>query len=153
MGVRNFIVKTVKDNTNVKGWASWGSVKANAKNITDFMGTFKKDSAAPSAQKETFSEVMKKYGLTERDVAIRSTRHFNVAMFCAFFGIAAFAWMFILFFKGMVLSGIVALAVSVLMFSYAFREHFFYYEMKHRRLDCTVKEWFSSLFGRTGKNI
>ena len=153
MGMRSFIKRTAKDNTNVKAWASWGLIKENAKTIGTFMDSLNPEDQAKEPAKETFEEAMKKYNLSENDVILRAKKHFRVALLCVIFGVAAFLWMFVLFFKGMFLSGIVALAVSLLMCSYAFREHFYYFQMKQRRLNCTFKEWFSNLFHFAGKNI
>ncbi len=152
MGIKNFVKNTVKDNVNVKGWASWGAIKDNAKSIGTFMDAFKADNQATAATKETFDEAVKRYGLSEKDIAARMKSYFMVAVICAILGAAAFLWMFYLFFlEGMFLSGLVALALSVLMFSYAFREHFRYYQMKQRRLDCTFQEWLSHLLDQKRK--
>jgi len=149
MGLRSYVKSTVKDNTNVKGWASWGTIKEVGQNIGTFLKVEKRD--AP--KKETFEEAIKRFGFSEADIVRRAQSHFKVALFCGCLGAVAIVLMIYLFMKTMLLSSLVALSVAILMFSYAFREHFYYFQMKQRRLDCTVSEWFSNLLGRERKNV
>lgn len=150
MGVGNFLKNTVKDNTNLKGWSSWVTVKDNAKTITGILKDVKAEATEPLV-KTTFEQTIKKFGLSESDLHARMNSYFRVSVVCALLGIAAFIWVFILFSKLMFLSGLMALALSALMFAYAFREHFYYFQMKKRRLDCTIAEWFAS-FSPSKKN-
>lgn len=150
MGLRSFIKNTAKTNTNVKGWASWGEIKQNAQVVGTFMDTFKKRNQ--TAQPETFEEAVKRLSLSEQDINARMKSYFRVAALCAILGFAALGWTFyLLLFRAMFLSSLVGLGLAGLMFTYAFREHFYYFQMKNRRLNCTVKEWFSSLLHREVK--
>lgn len=146
MGVRDYIKNTVKINTNVKGWSGWDVVKNNAEVVKSFADDLAAPkNSAPPAQ-VTFEEAMKQYGLTEADVKKNMRNHFLTAWLCFGFGVAAFLWTFHLLWKGMFLSGLVSLSLSALMAAYGFREHFFYFQMKQRKLNCTASEWISSFF-------
>ena len=46
-----------------------------------------------------------------------------------------------LLFSGFLLSCLLAIAVSILSLSQAFRYHFWYFQIKHRKLGCTFEEW------------
>ena len=37
MGIKSYFKNTVKNNVNVKGWASWDVVKNNAKMVAGFI--------------------------------------------------------------------------------------------------------------------
>src|SRR3989338_448665 len=138
MGIRSYIKNTAKNNVNVKGWTSWGAIKESANVVNSLVKDMKApDKGAPSV-KQTFEAVMKQYGLSEKDISLRMKQSFMVAAACAILGLCAFGWIFVLLFKGMFLSSLVALSLSALMFAYAFREHFNYFQMKQRRLNCTL---------------
>ena len=144
MGVRSFVKNTVKANTNVKGWSSWDAVKGNAKVVGRFIDDLKAPDAKVPPVAITFDEAMKKYGMTQADVSKSMRTHLQTAWVCLVFSIAAFVWMFYLFYIGMFLSGLVSLSLSTLMAAYGFREHFNYFQMKRRKLNCTINEWVSS---------
>lgn len=143
MGFRNYVKKTVKDNTNVKGWTGWDVVKGNAKIVSGFVEGFKAPSSATPPVQMDFNEAMKKYGWTEADVARRMRMSLVVAAVCVVLSLAAFGWVFHLLIKGFFLSALVSLALSILMLAYGFREHFLYFQLKQRRMNCTMNEWFS----------
>lgn len=146
MGIRDYIKNTVKANTNVKGWSGWDVVKNNAGVVASLAEDLKAPKNNTAPLQVTFEEAMKKYGLTEADVKKNMKYHFLTAWLCFGLSVAAFLWTFHLLWKGMFLSGLVSLSLSALMASYGFREHFFYFEMKQRKLNCTVSEWLSNFF-------
>lgn len=143
MGVRSYVKNTMKSNINVKAWTSWDTVKANTKTIGDITKDLKAPDVRAPRKAETFETVVNKLGLSEVDVHARMRSHFFVAVVCTLLGMVSFFWMIFLFTKGMYLSGLMAFSVSILMFAYAFSEHFKYFQMKQKKLNCTFKEWFS----------
>lgn len=143
MGIGNYFKNTVKDNVNVKGWSAWNTIKENGKTIDGIIKDVKVDLTKP-VQKTTFADVVKKAGLSENDIIARMKSYYRVALICALLGLGSLCWGFNLLFKSMFLSSLMAFSLSALMFAYAFREHFYYFQLKQRRLDCTVTEWFSS---------
>ena len=145
MGFRSYVKRTVKTNTNVKGWSGWDLIKDNAQVVKNFANDLK---APTLIVPQSFEEAMKQYGLSESDIKKQIRTHFITACVCVVLSLAAFLWMFHLLFKGMFLSGLVSFALSALMAAYGFREHFAYFQLKQRRLNCTVSEWASSFFGK-----
>lgn len=150
MGIRSFTKNTFKNNTNVKGWSSWGQIKENAKIVGMLFKDIKTTtSEAPPSKKSTFAETVQRLGLTDDALRARMKSHFQVAVACTALGLIAFGWTFyLLIAKGMLLSSLVALSLSALMFSYAFREHFNYFQIKQKRLDCSFSEWLSGFFAK-----
>jgi intracellular multiplication protein IcmV len=143
MGFRNYVKKTVKTNTNVKGWTGWDAVKGNAEIVKNFAQGLKTPVASAPPVQLDFNETMKKYGWTEADVRSRMRMSLIVAIVCVVLSLFAFLWVFHMLLKGFFLSALASLALSALMLAYGFREHFLYFQLKQRRLNCTVKEWFS----------
>ena len=149
MGVKSYVKNTFKANTNVKGWIGWNSVSSNAKLVKSLVNDIKpdKNEATPKTQ-ETFEQAVARLGLTDAQLQKQMRSHFLVALFCGTLGLFAFAWFVYLLIKAMFLSSLIALSLSGLMLVYAGSEHFFYYRIKQRRLDCTVDEWISKLFSK-----
>jgi len=146
MGIQSYLKNTAKANTNVKAWSGWDSIKANGKIVGAMAKDLKTPNREASASIGTFEETMQKFGLTEADLRQRMRSHLYLAIICAVLGLGAFGWMIHLLIKGMFLSGMVSLALSFMMFAYAFSEHFNYFKIKNKKLDCTLKEWYSEFF-------
>lgn len=147
MGVGRYVKNTVKNNTNIRKWSAWDAIADNARVIASLAKGLKgPDLSAAPAVTQTFDEMAEQYGFTEDKLRVRMKLHFRVAFFCLLLALVALVWVVVLLFKLMFLSSIVALSVAMLMFSYAFREHFYYFQIKQRRLNCTMKEWFFSFF-------
>lgn len=151
MIIVDYIKRTFSNNTNVRGWTSWESIKENGKVVADLAKGVNPETDAPNYEAANFKEAMKHYGLTEADLKKRMRTHFLVAITCALLGLVALVWGGYLLSKTMFLSTLVALALAALMFVYAFREHLFYTKIKERRLNITVKEWFKMLIPGRGK--
>lgn len=148
MNIRDYVKNTFKANTNVKGWSGWSQLKDNAQIVKNFAQDLKAPNGTTAVQAQTFESAMKSYGLTENDIKRLTRNHFLTAVICVAFSLAAFLWMFHLIYKGLFLSSLVSLSLSALMAAYGFREHFFYFQLKQRKLNCTVKEWASSFVKR-----
>lgn len=146
MGIRGFIKNTAKNNVNVKGWISWDSIKNNGKTVASLVSNLKVPDGKPTEVRSTFEALVKRDGLSEQDLQARRKSHIYVALGCVFLGLIGFVWTILLFMKLMFLSALVALSLTSLMFAYAFREHFYSFQIKKRSLDCTFKEWFSGFF-------
>lgn len=153
MAVKEYFIRIFRKNTSVGTWSNWKAVKHNASSIKEMVkgvGSADQDNAYVAS---SFEEAVKHYGMSEADLRKRMKNHLVTAIVCAILGLFAFGWMInLVFFNGMLLSGLVALGLSSLMLAYAFREHFFYFKIKQRRLNCTVREWFLSFMpGRGAK--
>lgn len=148
MGFRSYVKNTVKGNSNVKGWSSWDAIRGNAKTIRGFVADLKPaDQDAPPAQ-GSFEQMVKQQELTEADLRSRMKSNLLVTVFCALLSLFAMGWMIFLLMKSMFLSALVAFSLGALMFAYAFQSYFFYFQIKQRRLNCTLTECFSGIFSK-----
>jgi len=147
MGVKQYVKKVWRNNTNISEWTSWKSVTANADAVKNLMKGLGEISEPGGYQADSFEAMVKHYGLSEAVLKKRMKFHYIAAIFSLTLGLAAFGWfIYIAFFKGMFLSGLVAFSLSSLMFSYAFREHMFYFRIKQRKINCTIQEWLKGFF-------
>src|SRR3990167_9815327 len=97
MGIGSFFKNTVKNNTNIKGWASWNTIKENGNTIGGFVKDIKGEENNGPAIKQTFEEAVKKYGLTEKDIAALMKKNLLIATFCAILAVGALGWAVYLF--------------------------------------------------------
>lgn len=91
---------------------------------------------------EEFNQAMQRQNITEEDLKKIDRQYLiNTAIFIGLAICSFLASFFYLFyhktFSGMVL----CLATTILFLSQAFRFHFWHFQIKHRKLGCTFKEW------------
>ena len=141
MGVK----KVIKKGFNFKYWIGADYLKVNAKVIGRLFTTLFKHSKQ-QVQEETFEQCMKRFNLTEEDLQKRMQYSKHMALFCLGTSILLLVYMFYLFTQTFILSGIVCLILALLMAAYTFREHFNLFQMKQRRLGCTIQQWFNATF-------
>lgn len=147
MGVKQFVKNTVTKGFNVKKMLDLDSLKGNAKVVSSLVSSFSgSSSVAGKVVKETFDAAVKRQQLTEADLQKRLHNARHVAKFCAIGALLVLLYTGYLFFTVSYLSGTVSLMVVLLLMSYAFRESFNGFQIEQRRLGCSVKEWFGSLF-------
>lgn len=149
MGIKRGIVKAIKSNFKFSQWLGLDQVKENGRTIRglyqDIYSTEKKQSGP-----ETFEQAMARFGLSEADLAKKKSvaRRFAYGFFLG--GCPIFVYSMYLLFTGSPLSAFASFALAFLLWAYAFRESFHLYQMKQRRLGCTLSQWFQGTF--LGKN-
>jgi intracellular multiplication protein IcmV len=122
----------------------WMSLDYISETTSRFKGIIK-DTFTPqkASRSETFEQALKRLELTEDDINDRK-REFKrlVATFLAI-SLAVICYGFYLALTGNVFSAFVTLALSLFSLSQAFKYHFWLFQIKHRKLGCTLKEWFN----------
>ncbi|HVY53022.1 MAG TPA: type IVB secretion system protein IcmV [Gammaproteobacteria bacterium] len=91
---------------------------------------------------ETFEEAMRRLNVNEADLVAISKSYFNYAiLFVTLTAIDLTYGIYLLFHHRAFLGLVLALAVSALLLAQAFKYHFWYFQIKNRKLGCTVEEW------------
>lgn len=147
MGLRRFVKKQAQSNFNVKKWIGFDQVKRTGGFISETYRDLYQQGKTDGV-KETFEDAMRRYNLSEADLQRRMKSSLMIARICTIFGGVVLLYTFYLFALSDMISGLLTLAFSALMLVYGFREHFNYYQMKQRRLGCSVSEWFRSLYSK-----
>jgi intracellular multiplication protein IcmV len=125
---------------NPSGWLGVNELKNN----TAAMWSIIKGIVTPEKtdRVETFEEAMQRLHLTEQDVENNKNTYYLYALGFLVLGIAAFLSSFYYLFYHQTISGcLLGLAVTAFLFAQAFRYHFWYFQIKHRKLGCTFAEW------------
>ena len=132
-----FIYKTFLD---VPTWIGWGTLKVNTKNLIDMT---KDILVVKKVDEETFEQAKKRLNLTEKDIERAKNYYVKFSMLFLAVTVLSLIYTFYLFLSAYFLSGVIAFLVTVLSALESFMFHFRYFQIKHRKLGCTIKEWFS----------
>jgi intracellular multiplication protein IcmV len=139
------IGKTGKFLFNVPGWMGLKEIKASGKGIADtakgLFYTYKSD------RQETFDEAVVRLHLSEQDIQQRMKGFFKAALVYTVIALGLFLYTIYLLIGVYLGAAIISFLLSLLALTLAFRQHFYYFQMKQRRLGCTIKQWFHFLVG------
>lgn len=135
-GLRAYMSRTF----NVYQWAGAKSLIDSGSNIRTLFNSMvyiKK-----SSRKETFAQAVVRLGLTVADIKDREHQYkLTSSIFFVFF-VFGLVYSFFLFRNKDILTCLMGLAYSMLMFGFFFRESFWYMQIKKRELGKTVFDWF-----------
>jgi intracellular multiplication protein IcmV len=121
-------------------WLGVTQVKSSSRTIWDILRSL--FIPVTSQRKETFEMAMKRFNLTQASLASTSQSYFLYALIFLFLAVFSFLFSFYLLMFHKTLAGfLLGLACAALFLSQAFRYHFWYFQIKHRKLGCTFDEW------------
>lgn len=143
MGFRKTVKKGLFSGLNPMRWVGFEQLANNAKTIKNLADGIVKSPRKDQSQyhPSTFEEAMQYYGLTEADIKKRMHISLQITIVCLALSILMIGYSVYLFITALPLSAFVCVILTWLLWAYAFREHFNYFQMKQRRLGCTFKEW------------
>ena len=128
-------------------WFEWDLHANNWKYISDRAGRF--FVIRRSESKETFDELINRLGLTEQDLLRQKNSFWNIAVInlLLFFLMLSYAIYMAAHF--LFPGAYAAFAVSGIPLGLAVRYHFWYFQVKERRLGCRLRDWFKKeILGR-----
>jgi len=133
-----------------KKWLGTERLKEEGKAVKQIYGSL---ASKVSAKKEsiTFEESMKKYNLDEAGLKVRMRNALYITAFCLLGSLFTLGYMFLEFANGLVIAGFMCVMLTLMLWVYALREHMNYFQMKRRKLGCTVKEWLVFVCKKTKK--
>ena len=140
----------IKQILNVRGWSDYDRIKT----FTDYVATGIKKLFVPHKEKvadqdDTFKQVAAKLKLSEADLQARGSNLYRLSMIMGTVALIILGYsiyhIIYLNFKAVIIS----LAVMLIALVLAFRYHYWYFQIKERKLGCTLKEWYTKgLLGR-----
>ena len=140
MAIRDVFKISRKTFFDPRGWIGYDELKAyNKIIISDIKSSLK---PATPTYSETFVEAMERLNVTEADVQETAKRFLiYTVLFVVLAGISFATAFYLLFTHGTFSGWILALCCTMLLLVQAFRYHFWHFQIKHRKLGCTFKEW------------
>lgn len=141
MAAKDVFKVSFKTFFNPVAWLNVREIQNNTRIIKDIVkDTFKKPEQTTVV--ETFDEAMKRQNLTEDDVQQTASSFALFRIIFASLTIASFLSSFYFLIHYHTVAGwILALAVTAIFASQAFRFSFLLFQIKQRRLGCTFQEW------------
>tara|TARA_Y100000815_G_C13346334_1_gene502212 strand:- start:4010 stop:4477 length:468 start_codon:yes stop_codon:yes gene_type:complete len=97
-----------------------------------------------SERKENYQEAIQRLNLSEHDILERQKAFLRIALTMACFGLICLIYMLYLLFSGLLAAGCLALIVALIVFAYAYRFHFWYFQLKSKKLGCSFNEWLNA---------
>lgn len=140
MALKDVLKVSRKTFFDPRGWLGFDTLKTSSLGLWAILkGLF---SIAEPTRRETFAEAMQRLQLTEDDLQKTSQRYFSLTAIFIFLGVVTLLTSFYFLFHHETVAGwILAIATASIFFSQAFRYHFWFFQIKHRKLGCTLKEW------------
>ena len=126
----------------VDKWVSFSYVKNsffNIKNVATDVFTVQKP-----ARTETFDEAMIRMSLTEEDLALRRKEFLSIALLFVALSLGLLIYGLYWAINLVISATLISFCLCAFCLSQAFRFHFWYFQVKNRKLGCTVQEWFNS---------
>jgi intracellular multiplication protein IcmV len=143
MSKKPTVKKVLKSFVDVPRWIGFSSLRATGSQIGGMARNL--FSTAKPQFEETYEEAVQRMQLSEEALQKRMTTFFRMAVLYFVIGLCLLVYTGVLFFYGHLTSTMLSLVLSFVLFTFAFREHFWYTQMKLKRLGCTFKEWFAYL--------
>lgn len=93
---------------------------------------------------ETFEEALVRLHLSENDIQQRKKEFTRLVYLFLTLSLIIIGYAIYMIIKGYPLVGLISFCLASYTLSQAFHFHFWLFQMKNRKLGCTIKEWFNS---------
>jgi len=131
--------KSVSSILNPRKWADYDRVKENTLLIKDTAKTL----FIPNSKKfvDSFDSVVERLGLTEEKLLQKQRSFLRLAFLAIFLALLVAGYAFYQLYHANYHTFFASLSLSAVCCMMAFRYHFWYFQIRQRKLGCTIKEW------------
>lgn len=91
---------------------------------------------------ESFEDAMSRLNISEKDLQDKKTALYRLSLLMCVAALFIFAYAIYHLVYGGYRAVIISLVVMLIALVLAFRYHFWYFQIKERRLGCTMQEWY-----------
>lgn len=125
---------------NVRAWADYDRTKS----FTTFLVNGFKRLFVPRQEvgTESFEDVAKKMNLSESDLEAKQKALLRLSLIMVGLAIAIFLYLIYQLIFGSLKAAIVCFVVSLIALVLAFKYHFWYFQIKNKKLGCTIEQWY-----------
>lgn len=125
---------------NVPRWVGWDDLRRNAANISTLCRHLFRYKASV-AYRESFEEAVARMGLSEEDImGLARAFQRRAWLFLTVFFLSLLYHAVLIYYHRWE-AAIVMLSIDFMVWAFWFREHFWYTQIKQRRLGLSFKEW------------
>ncbi len=125
---------------NVWEWMDVERLQAGGQFIKD--GVKRVFISSPKRPVESFDEAQRRLKLTDEALTSRVRSLFRLSIFMLCLAVALLIYTVYHFIFGTIHAGVLTFVLSLISLAFAFRYHFWYFQIKSRKLGCTLSEWF-----------
>jgi intracellular multiplication protein IcmV len=126
---------------NVKSWIDYERIRAGKQYIVERCTTY---FVPGKIQKtESFESAKAKLKLSDKDLLVRQKGLLRLSLTMAGVAILMFIYALYNLFYAYYLAVLISLVVVLMALAMAFRYHFWYFQIKQKKLGCSFREWFS----------
>lgn len=125
---------------NIRAWADWDRTRSFTTYLVDGFKRF----FVPQnpAVEESFDEAMVRLNISDQDLKIKKKSLFRLSVLMLVVAAVIFLYLAYQLIFGSFKAAIVSFIVLLIALVLAFRYHFWYFQIKNRKLGCTVQEWY-----------
>ncbi|STX29846.1 intracellular multiplication protein IcmV [Legionella beliardensis] len=134
---------------NVRAWSDYDRIRAFTLylgNGIKFLFVPQKKESASNEALANFKEAMDAQNLTEADILARQRGLYRLSILMCVIAFGFFCYAMYHLFYGGIFAVIISLVLMLVALVLAFRYHFWYYQIRERKLGCTFREWYSQGF-------
>lgn len=128
-------------NFRVSKWLDYDMLKRSTTKIVDITrATFSPEQAERT---ETFEQAMERLNLTEAELQQRLTEFSRLLVVYLIIAALIFSYsVWIAFSYKNIMGFFMGFCITLFALTHAFRYHFWIYQIKNRKLGCSLREWF-----------
>lgn len=128
-------------NFKVGSWMGYSQIKGSAQQLTQI--TKAVFSPEQAERTETFEQAQERLLLSENELNERRKEFTRLMIIYLLFAIAVFSYsVWIVYAYKNFMGFCMGFGITVYALTYAFRYHFWIYQIKHKKLGCTLRDWF-----------
>lgn len=128
---------------NWKDWSDFNRTASSSKYLYKIIRTIFRFTPPDGERAEAFTTAVERLGLEEKALKEKQSTllRLSIVMLCTAVGLFGYCVYQIII--GHALSFMVSLSLTGVALCLWFRYHFWYFQIKERKLGCTIKEWFT----------
>ena len=130
---------------NLRSWTDWDRMKAFTLYLLNGVQQF--FIPRTTVDTESFEDAKKRLNLTDEDILVREKGLLRVSVLMVFFAFLLFVYAIYHFIYLQFLGGMLSLVVMFVALVMSFRYHFWYFQMKEKKLGCSIHEWLRYIMG------
>lgn len=134
------ILNIVKSIINIRYWIDFERMKVFTLYLVN--GFKKMFIPQQQAKAESFESVLKRLNISETALKKKQSALYRLSWLMCTAAFLIFSYAVYQMFYGSFKAAIVSIVVTVIALVLAFRYHFWYFQIKERKLGCSIKEWY-----------
>lgn len=142
MKITQRIGRVIKPFVDVPRWMGYKSLAETTKSLGQILKTLFVPTRATRV--ETFAEAVTRLDLTEEIIAKRKKEFTRLMIIYLFIALGLFLYTFYLAWSGSIHGAIAGFIIMLVSLTMVFRYNFWLFQLKQRKLGCTLREWLNA---------